>query len=246
MTGPSRRFDPSELRTPGAADPSAAELADALGAARDLEALAASEGIRPTEGFDDRVMAAIALEPIPRAVVTGGNVARGTAAGAFLYAVRNAWRVGSTGGRPFAVRAQALAFVFVVVLAAGSLAGAGVITVAGLFKGNNGPAPTPQAVPTALPTPIQATPSPSPSVEPTETAQPTETAEPTETPDPGQTVRPTRTPRPTQTPSGTDDHGGGGGPGPDGGGSGGGGGGGGPGPDGTSAPDGSGGGPGPG
>ena len=52
MTGPSRRFDPSELRTPGAAEPSAAELAEALGAARDLEALAASEGIRPTEGFD--------------------------------------------------------------------------------------------------------------------------------------------------------------------------------------------------
>ena len=143
MTGPSRRFDPSELRTPGAAEPSAAELAEALGAARDLEALAASEGIRPTEGFDDRVMAAIALEPIPRAVVTGGSVARGTAAGAFLYAVRNAWRVGSTGDRPFAVRAQALAFVLVVLLAAGSLAGAGVIAVAGLFDGNDRTAPTP-------------------------------------------------------------------------------------------------------
>ena len=244
MTGPSRRFDPSELQTPGVAEPSAAELADALGAARDLEALAASDGIRPTEGFDDRVMAAIALEPIPRAVVTGGNAVRGTGVAGFLYAVRNAWRVGSTGGRPFAVRAQALAFVFVVLLAAGSLGGAGVIAVAGLFDGNNGPSPTPQTVPTALPTPTeQTTPSPSPSAEPTETAQPTETAEPTETPDPGQTARPTRTPRPAETAQPTDDHGGGGGPGPDGGGSGGGGG---PGPGGTSRPDGSGGGPGPG
>ena len=59
MSGPSRRFDPSELRTPGVTEPSVAELADALGAARELEALAASEGIRPTEGFDDRVMAAL-------------------------------------------------------------------------------------------------------------------------------------------------------------------------------------------
>jgi uncharacterized membrane protein YgcG len=245
VTGPARRFDPSELQTPGVAEPSAAKLAGALGAARDLEALAASDGIRPTDGFDDRVMAAIALEPIPRAIVIGGNAVRGTGVAGFLYAVRNAWRVGSTGDRPFAVRAQALAFVFVVLVAAGSLAGAGVIAVAGLFDGNNTPAPTPQAVPTALPTPnMQTTPSPSPSADPTETAQPTETAEPTETPDPGQTARPTRTPRPAETPQPTDDHGGGGGPGPDGGGSGGGGGG--SGPDGSSSPDGSGGGPGPG
>ena len=90
MTGPARRFDPSDLQTPGVADPSAAELADALRAARDLEALAASDGVRPTEGFDDRVMAAIALEPIPRAVVTGGNAVRGTAIASFLFTVRNA------------------------------------------------------------------------------------------------------------------------------------------------------------
>jgi len=237
MTGPSRRFDPSELQTPGVAEPSAAELADALGAARDLEALAASDDIRPSEGFDDRVMAAIALEPIPRAVVTSGNAVRGTGVAGFLFAVRNAWRVGSTGGRPLAVRAQALAFVFVVLLAAGSLGGAGVIAVAGLFDENDQPAPTIQPAPTALPTPaVQATPSPSPSAEPTETAEPTDSA------DPAQTVRPTRTPRPAQTAEPTDDHGGGGGPGPDGGGSDGGGG---SEPDGTSGPDGSGGGSGP-
>src|SRR6187401_329426 len=127
MTGPSRRFDPSELQTPGVAEPSAAELADALGAARDLEALAASDGIRPTEGFDDRVMAAIALEPAPRAVVTSGSAVRGTGPAAFLSAFRNAWRVATTGGRPFVVRAEALAFVFIVLLAAGTLTGAGAI-----------------------------------------------------------------------------------------------------------------------
>ena len=153
MSGPPRRFDPSELRTPGVTEPSAAELADALGAARELEALAASEGIRPTEGFEDRVMAAIALEPAPRAVVSGGSASAATGPAAFLFAFRNAWRVATTGGRPFAVRAQALAFVLVVLLAAGTLAGAGAIAVAGLFNGNDAPAPSVQPLPTALPTP---------------------------------------------------------------------------------------------
>ncbi len=222
MSGPYRRFDPSELRTPGVTEPSAAELADALGAARDLEALAASEGIRPTEGFDDRVMAAIALEPAPRAGVSGGSAVSGMGPAAFLFAIRNAWRVGTTGGRPFAVRAQAFAFVFVVLLAAGSLAGAGVIAVAALFDGNDAPAPSVQPAPTALPTSdVQASPSPSPSAEATQTAEPTETADPTETPEPGETARARGTPRPGETPEPTDDHGGGGGPGSDSGGSGG-------------------------
>jgi cell division septation protein DedD len=235
MSGPYRQFDPSELRTPGVTEPSAAELADALGAARDLEALAASDGIRPTEGFDDRVMAAIALEPAPRVVVTGGSAVRGTGITAFLFTVRNAWRVGTTGGRPFAVRAQALAFVFVVLLAAGSLAGAGAIAVAGLLDGtDNAPTPSVEPLPTALPTPeTEVTPSPTPSATPS--TEPTETAQPTETVKPTETARPTRTPKPGETPQPTDDHGGGGGPGPDGSGGGGG-----------PGPDGSGGGPGPG
>lgn len=237
MSGPYRRFDPSELRTPGVTEPSVAELADALGAARELEALAVSDGIRPTEGFDDRVMAAIALEPAPRAVVSGGSAVRGTGPAAFLFAVRNAWRVGTTGGRPFAVRAQALAFVLIVVIGAGSLAGAGAIAVAGLFDRNEAPAPSVEPGPTTAPTPdLPPTPSPTPSITPTvspvptpttgpdETAEPGETAEPTETPEPGETPRPTRTPRPGETPEPTDDHGGGGGPGSDGGGSDGGGG----------------------
>jgi hypothetical protein len=228
MSGPYRRFDPSELRTPGVSEPSVAELADALGAARDLEALAASDGIRPTDGFEDRVMAAIALEPAPRAVVSGGTANHATGLAAFLFSVRNAWRVGTTSGRPFAVRAQALAFVLIVGLATVSLAGVGAIAVAGLFDGNNAPQPTVVPAPTVVPTPDQqATPSPTPSVEPSETA------EPTDTPDPGETARPTRTPRPGQTPEPTDDHGGDGGSGPDGSGSDGSGGGGGPGPDGS-------------
>lgn len=230
MSGPYRRFDPSELRTDGVSEPSVAELADALGAARDLEALAVSDGIRPTEGFDDRVMAAIALEPAPRAVVSSGSAVRGSGPAAFLFAVRNAWRVGTTSGRPFAVRAQGLAFVLIVVLAAGSLAGAGAIVVGGLFDGNDAPTPSVVPGPTAAPTPdVLPTPSPTsspmPTVSPTPTSTtgPDETAEPTKTPKPGETPRPTRTPKPGETPEPTDDHGGGGGPGSGGGGNDGGG-----------------------
>jgi len=216
MSGPYRRFDPAELQTPGVPEPSAAELADALGTARDLEALAASDGIRPTDGFDDRVMAAIALEPIPRALVAAGPAVRGTGPAAFLFAVRNAWRVGTTGGRPFAQRAQALAFVLIVALASVSLAGAGAIAVAGLFDRNDAPAPSVEPRPTVAPTPdVQPTPSPlqspvaTPSVEPTQRTEPTETAEPTETSTPGRTTRPTRTPEPAETPEPSDDDGGG-------------------------------------
>ena len=74
MTGPARRFDQAELRTsgaPGDAQPTDADLARALGIARDLEALAA-DAVGPTDGFEDRVMAAIAA----RAGTEAGRPAR--------------------------------------------------------------------------------------------------------------------------------------------------------------------------
>ena len=78
MTGPMRRFDPAELREPGEPVPSQAEQADLLIAARELETAAtATDAIRPTEGFEDRVMAAIALEPAPRVVIRPGSAVRG-------------------------------------------------------------------------------------------------------------------------------------------------------------------------
>ena len=84
MTGPQRRFDPAELRIPGEPDPTLAEQADALATARDLESLALDSGIRPTDGFEDRVMAAIAAEPAPRLVVAPAASVRGGVVGAFL------------------------------------------------------------------------------------------------------------------------------------------------------------------
>jgi hypothetical protein len=220
MSGPIRRFDPSELVAPGEPALPVAEQADALLAARDLETLAANDLIRPTEGFEDRVMAAIATEPAPRLVVRPASAVRGGRLGAFLIAVRESWGVASTGGRPLAVRAQALAFVVLVVVAAGSMTTVAAVGVGSLLA-NRGPAAT-DAPPSIQPAPTE-TAEPSETPEATETAEPSETPEATETAEPGETPRATRTPRPTKTPEATetpepgeteepsDDHGGGGG-----------------------------------
>ena len=225
MTGPHRRFDPAELLSPGEPEPSSADLADSLAAARELEALAMDTSIHPTDGFEDRVMAAIAAEPTPRLVLMPASSVRGGRLGAFLLAIRDSWVLATTGGRPMAVRAQALAFVLLVIIAAGALTSVSVVTV-GALLGPNGATPDQSpTVPVTSPTPAATdSPTPSESLEPTAT----ETTEPTESPEVTQTPRPSpteadETPEPNETPEGTDDHGGGGGPGP--GGSGGGGGG---------------------
>ncbi|MEA2619970.1 MAG: hypothetical protein QOC97_743, partial [Chloroflexota bacterium] len=161
MTGPVRRFDPAELRSPSESEPSAAESAQLLAAARELEALAAADGSRPTEAFEDRVMTAIAAEPAPRVVVRSGATVRGGRPAALLLAVRDAWAVAGSGGRPFAVRAQALALVLLVLVAAGSVATLGAVTVGGFLNGPPTEAPslqpistpTLQPMPTASPAP---------------------------------------------------------------------------------------------
>ena len=211
MNGHGRRFDPSELRTAGEPEPSVAEMADALATARELEGLGAAEGIRPTEGFDDRIMAAVATELAPRAVVRPGSSVRGGRPAAFLVAVRDAWGIAGSGGRPIAVRAQALAFVLLVVVATGSLAAAGAVTVGGLLT--SGPIPSPSFEPGPSTAPTSATPAtptatdtalPTETPGPGETATPTETPVTTETPRPGETANPTETPRPTATPRSTE------------------------------------------
>ncbi|MEO8570570.1 MAG: hypothetical protein ABI553_02625 [Chloroflexota bacterium] len=226
MSGGAPRFDPSEIDSGNPGDRSIVERADLLAAARELEALAGIDGIRPTEGFDDRVMRAIAAQPAPRAMAGAG--ARPAWFGVPL-ALRNAWAVAGTSGRPLAVRAQALAFVLLVCLVAGSLVtAAGALTVGGLLgqhpdaTPSTAPAPTaPASTPT--PSPSQTPePTPTPGIEespsPGTTTDPGETTRPTATPTGAQTPRPTETPEPTDTPQPTDSHGsdesGGGSPGP--------------------------------
>jgi hypothetical protein len=172
-----RRFDPSELQDgdPDPADASAAELL----VARDLEAFARNESVTPTVDFEDRVMAAIALEPPPRAAAGVGVVG-------LIAAVRNAWRLTWSGGRPLAVRAQALALVLLAALALGSLGAVAAVGVGRILAPNTPPvAPTPllNSPPSMRPSPspvVSPSPSPTPSASPTPTVDATNTAEPTQ------------------------------------------------------------------
>lgn len=219
MNGPGRRFNPSELLG-GTDQPTEAELADAYAAARALEAHASADRIGPTEGFEDRVMAAIAAEPAPRVVLRPGPVVRGGRLTAFVVALRDAWGIATGQGRPMAVRAQALGFLLLVAVAAGSLGTVTAVGVGSLLSPQPTPAPSvePVATPSQSPEPSPSpslSPSPSPSVRPSvepsaspspsPTAEPTETGEPTETPDKTETPEATDDSSPTETPSETDD-----------------------------------------
>jgi hypothetical protein len=201
MSGPTRRFNPDELIGGADQPPTEAELADAFAAARVLEGYASTDHVSPTEGFEDRVMAAIATEPAPRVVVRPASGVRGGRAAAFVAAVRDAWAIATRGGRPVAVRAQALGFLLVVGLVVGSL---GTVTAVGVgsWLGNQ---PTPQ--PSVQPV-VSVSPSPSPSTGPTVSPSPSTSPGPSiETPAATETLEPTETPEASETP---DDHGGGG------------------------------------
>jgi hypothetical protein len=163
MSDMGKRFDPSELD-----GGDAAELSGLLRTARDLEAFAASEHSMPSADFEDRVMAAIAAEPPPRAMLAGG----------FITGIRNAWRLAWSGGRPMAVRAQAFALLLVVAVAVGSVGSLAAVGVARLLSPE---IPPPSLLPNPSPSPSLPSASPSPS----DTAEPTETAEPNGTDDHG-------------------------------------------------------------
>jgi hypothetical protein len=182
MSDPRRRFDPSELE--GGND---AERAGLLATARDLEWFARNETGGPTAGFEDRVMAAIAAEPPPRALVGRG----------ILVAVRDAWHLAWTGGRPLAVRAQAFALLLIVAIGVGSLGTVAAVGVGQMLR----PSVTPPPTILPSPSPSVATPSPTPSVAPSPSPTPTPSITPSPAPTPSATG--------TDEPSGTDDHGGG-------------------------------------
>jgi hypothetical protein len=192
---------------------------------RDLVGVAAAIDIRPPAGFADRVMAAIAAEPLPqparafRVALLGGRLRPAMAS------LGDAWRVAGGGSTPLVVRAQALALVLVVTIGSLAIAGGATVGAIDLLSAIAPVAPPPttpvpnEPIASHLPSPSSSwTPDPSPdaSSDASPTPEATETAEPTPTETPATTERPrTATPRPTPT----DDHGGGSGDG-DGGGSG--------------------------
>jgi cytoskeletal protein RodZ len=113
-----------------------------------------------------------------------------------VAALRDTWEVAWSGGRPVAARAQAMAFVLLLVVAVGSV---GAVTTVGafnvLFPTTSSPTvPLPSVPAVVIPSPRAAdTPEPTETAEPTETDEPTETAEPTETLKPRETVEPDHT-----------------------------------------------------
>ncbi len=190
-------------------DIDALESAELLLMARELERLDGG-AIRPSDGFTDRVLGAIADEPLPRPMAAAGLAAREGRLGAMVAALRDTWHVAWSGGRPPAARAQAMAFVLLLIVAVGSV---GAVTTVGainvLFSTTStpsvAPAPSQPAVVSPSPTPTES-PSPSPEVTPSTSPEPTKTAKPTPTPTHTDGPGHTETPEPTET----DDHGGGG------------------------------------
>jgi hypothetical protein len=217
MSGPTHRFDPRDLA--GADGPLDLDDAELTAIARELESVAAMEATPRPADFEDRVMAALADEPPPR------PVARGWSLVAIAATMRDAWRLATTGPRPAAIRAQALAIVLLVAVAGLSVGSVAVVGAIRLLSSDPAliplvtPSPSPSLVaPSASPAPSptltpgpSAPPSPSPTPAATDTPDPTgttgtteptetETAEPTETDDPDDTPRPTDTPDPDDTP----------------------------------------------
>jgi len=197
------RFRPDELD----GDATAGDQARVMATARELEWLAVVDDITPSGGFVDRVMAAVVAEPTPRPVVAAVSAARRGAILGVFAAFGDLWRIAWTGGRPLAVRAPAMALV-VVVLAA--TLGAGALGVGALGGLLDRPSETTPATQLASPSPIVASPSPSPSptASPSVSPDASESPEPSETPDeatspatpkPAATSRTTATPRPTAT-----------------------------------------------
>lgn len=178
-----RTVDAAELGTTDAAD-----LADALASARRIEAAIDDTVIAPGALFSDRVMAALADEPVPAPTGFLAPLRRRGVIAGFGASVKQAWASIGAPGRPRLARGAALAYVLAIAIAGTSLAGAATITVAGAL-GIIGPH---QAQPTPT-LPAQMT-SPEPSYRPSAESEP-----------PG----PEASNDPSSGPDATDDHGGG-------------------------------------
>lgn len=166
------------------------ELAAEARLARDLEGVAARGSARASADFADRVMAAVAKEPLAAPVAAAGAALRRGALGGFLASLRDAWRVTVSPSFPMVVRAQALALVLV---AAGLAAGGGMVTAGALGlldPARPAPAPSVEVPSPAIETPSESveptdgleTPGPSESPEPSASGD-TESAEPSDTPE---------------------------------------------------------------
>ena len=163
-------------------------------------------GTRPSADFTDRVMAAVAKEPVAAPGRAASVALRHGAVGAFLASLRDAWRVTVSPAFPMAMRAQAMAMVLIV---AGLTTGGGLVTAGalGLLAPDPSDAPTPQVASPALETP-RASSDPTdtfPTAEPSLTPYGSpyiETATPEPSFDPAESSEPSETPDEAGTPGG--------------------------------------------
>jgi hypothetical protein len=181
----------SDVEIPGA------ERAAAYAAARELEQALSTEGIHPPAGFADRVMAAVALEPTPRATGFLAPLRAHRGLAGVVASVRAAWLVaigGDEGRRPARARGLAMAYVLAVTLIGVSLTGAAAFGTAGaigLLTPDQTPRPSIVAPgPTRSPEASEST-EPSDSAEPGESAEPSGSPEASESAEPGDSGQPT-------------------------------------------------------
>ena len=175
MTTNQGSFRPDELAGSDADIPDA-ERAEAYAAARELEQALSTAGVHTPTGFTDRVMSAVALEPVPRPTGFLAPLrARHSLAGVFA-SVRVAWSVAAGSGRPAAARGLAMAYVLAIVVIGASLTGAAAVGAAGaigILTPDHSPRPSVVLQePTSSPEPS------SESSEPAESSEPPGTIEP--------------------------------------------------------------------
>ena len=190
------------------------ERAESYAAARELEQALSSEGVHPSAGFADRVMAAVAMEPAPRPTGFLAPLrARHSLAGV-VASVQAAWSVATGGaGRPARARGVAMAYVLAVLLIGASLTGVAAFGTAGALH---------LITPDRTPEPSIHTPGPSESpdasseaTEPGESSEPSGSAEPSESHDANESAEPSGSDHPedsanpdsTRSPGASDDHG---------------------------------------
>jgi hypothetical protein len=194
VTGPRHRFDPAEVsgRDTDATD---AEVAEAMLAARSIEASIASADPAIAADLADRIMAAVRRQPAPRAAGILLTLRRRPSPAGVAESLRVAWaRI--LGGGSVALRASALAYVALILVVGVSVSGLAAYGAAGTLGLIPKDSPRPDA------TQVLASPhaleSPSPSDrESSEPSEPVDSPEPSETAEPGA--------------ASFDDHGGGGG-----------------------------------
>ena len=201
--GPREPFRPSELGGSPELIDGAAARAELLMTARELERLAASGDVLPGPDFADRVVAAIAREPLPRPTIAAGAAIRGGRGRDLVAAIADSWRIAWSGNRPLAVRTQGAALALVVVVALASVGGLAAVGAWSAFGPRADRTPLPVAIPTSLPS---SSPEAMPSAEPSPSLERTET--PKSSPRPSRSPKPTSraTTAPTDTPDSSDDH----------------------------------------